>query len=129
MKKTAALVLGIAIVGFVETHARAAAFHEDDLQTIKKAVRENPAARPGGEAKWFKILVVDKTAGKAVIKLTVPLSFVEILLRSSDDKHLRIDREKYDIDVEAVFKELKAAGPMSVIELNEDNCTVKVWLE
>lgn len=129
MKKTAVLALGIAIAGFVATPARAAATHEDDLQAIKKAVRENPGPRRGGEAKWFKIVIVDKTVGEAVVKVTVPLSLVEILLRGSDNKHLRIDREKCDIDVETVVKELKAAGPMSVIELNENNCTIKVWLE
>ncbi len=129
MEKTAVLALGIAVAGFIATPSRAAAYRNDDLQVIKKAVREKPGARPGQEAKWFKIVIVDNAAGKAVVKLAVPLSLVEIVLHCSDNKHLRIDREKCDIDIETVVKELKAAGPMSVVELNEDNCTVRVWLE
>jgi hypothetical protein len=129
MNKIAALVLGMAVVAFVAAPAFPAAYHEDDLQTIKKAVKENPGAQPGKEAKWFKILVVDNVTRNESVKVTVPLSLIEIFLRCADNKHIRTERGECDIDLAAVFKELKAAGPMAIIELNEDNQTIKVWLE
>jgi hypothetical protein len=128
MKKLAILVLGLAAVSLVAAPALAAA-HDDDLQVIRKAVRENADVQPGKEAKWFKILVVDNATKKVAVKVTIPLSLVEIFLRCADNKKIRTDRGECEIDLEAVFKELKAAGPMAMIELNEDNQTVKVWLE
>ncbi len=128
MKKYALLTLAAVSLAFLA--APLAAFElKDDLQTVKKAVKQNPAYEPGKEVKWFKILVTDNKSGKDRVKITLPISVVELFLRCADDKHLRMHKSECDIDIEAMFKDLKAMGPQSFIEVYEDDQTVKVWFE
>ncbi len=63
----------------------------DDYQVIKKAVQENPKSQPAGEAKWFKVLIVDKTTGKEKVKVTLPISLVEIFVRCAENKEIKMD--------------------------------------
>jgi hypothetical protein len=128
MKKVAVLALGLAVMGFVLAPVVRAA-HEDDLQAIKRAVKQNPSGHQGKEVKWLKVLVVDNRCHKDIVKLTVPISLIEIFFKCADHKHLRINEGECEINLQAVFKELKAAGPMAMVELSEDNETLKVWLE
>ncbi|MEW5900861.1 MAG: hypothetical protein AB1715_05305 [Acidobacteriota bacterium] len=128
MKRSAVLALMAVALAFLAAPVLAVE-SKDDLQAIKKAVKENPAYEPGKEVKWFKILVTDNRTGKDKVKITLPISVVELFLRCADDKHLKMHREECDIDIEAVFKELKAMGPMAIIEINEEDETVKVWFE
>ncbi len=128
MKKCAVLALAAIALTFLLSPFLLAD-SRDDLQAIKKAVKENPGYEAGKEVKWFKMLVTDIKTNKDKVKVTLPISVVEIFLRCADDKRLKIQEGKYDIDLQAVFKELKALGPMALIEVNEDDETVKIWLE
>ncbi len=128
MKKTSALLLVIVLVTFLLTPCLIAD-SRDDLQAIKKAVKENPAYEVGKEVKWFKVLVTDNKTGKDKVKVTLPLAMVELLFRCVEDRHWRVGESGCDIDLAAVFKELKAMGPMALIEIYETDETVKIWLE
>jgi hypothetical protein len=101
----------------------------DDLQTIKKAVKENPSYEPGKEVKWFKVLVTDTKTNKDRVKITLPLALVEAFVKCADNKHLRLHDQETDINFEELLTELKKVGPMALIELYEDDEMVKVWLE
>jgi hypothetical protein len=129
MKKTSTAILVVMTAVFLLGPYFLLADSRDDLQAIKKAVKENPAYEAGKDVKWFKILVTDNKTGKDKVKVTMPIAIVEIFLRCADDKHLRIRESDCDIDLAAVFKELKAMGPMALIEVYEDDETVKIWLE
>ena len=129
MKKTSTAILVVMTVAFLLGPYFLRADSRDDLQAIKKAVKENPAYEAGKDVKWFKILVTDNKTGKDKVKVTMPIAIVEIFLRCADDKHLRMKESGCDIDLAAVFKELKAMGPMALIEVYEDDETVKIWLE
>ncbi len=102
---------------------------KDDFQVIKKAVKENPNYEAGKEVKWFKVLVTDTKTNKDKVKVTLPISVVEILLECSHGKNLRIHSEECDIDLKALFTELKKLGPMVLIEVFEEDEIIKVWLE
>jgi hypothetical protein len=128
MKKYAVLALGVIVLAFLFSPVLLAD-RNDDLQTIKKAVKENPGYEAGKEVKWFKILVTDNKTSKEKVKVTLTLSVVEIFLNCANDKHMKIAEGETDIDLQAVFKELKALGPMALIEVYEDEETVKIWLE
>lgn len=128
MKKASILTLAVIAVSFLMAPFLLAD-RNDDLQAIKKAVKENPGYEAGKEVKWFKILVTDNKSGKDRVKLTLPISVVEIFLRCADDHHLRIKEGDCDINLGAVFKELKAMGPTALIEVTEDEETVKIWFE
>ena len=101
----------------------------DDIQAIKKAVKENPNYEPGKEVKWFKVLVTDNKAGKDKVRITLPLSLVEACVKCADDKHLGLDKGDVDIDFGQLLVELKKVGPMAIVEIYENDETVKVWLE
>jgi len=128
MKKAAILVLilfalSVVLVNFLLAEGG------DDYQAIKKAVKENPNYKPGKEAKWFKVLVADSDTKKVRVKVTLPIVLVELFLECADDKHLKLDHDDCEIDLKEVFKELKKLGPMALIEVYEEDETVKIWLE
>ena len=128
MKRITVLVLALIMVGFFSA-GLVLADSDDDLQAVKKAVKENPQYDPGKEAKWFKVLVTDAQTKKEKVKITLPISLVEIFMKCADNKNLRIDRDEYDIDLKELFAELKKVGPMALIEVYEDDEIVKIWLE
>jgi hypothetical protein len=128
MKKITVFVLALFLVGFLsagEIYAKG----DDDYQAVKKAVKDNPQYDPGKEAKWLKVLVTDTQTNKDKVKITLPISLVELFMKCADHKNLRIDRDEYDIDLKELFAELKKVGPMALIEVYEDDEIVKIWLE
>lgn len=127
MRKAAIFVLVLVILNFLLANF-VLAESGDDYQAIKKAVKKNPQYKKGKEVKWFKILVKDNRTKKDKVSVTVPICLVELFLKCAEDRHLRIEDE-CDIDVEKLFKELKELGPMSLIEVYEEDVTVKIWLE
>jgi len=128
MKKVAFLALTAFVLTFLLGGIALADGH-DDIQAIKKAVKENPNYEPGKEVKWFKVLVTDNKAGKDKVRITLPISLVEAFVKCADDKHLQIDKGECDIDFGELLTELKKVGPMAIVEIFEDDETVKVWLE
>ncbi|MBN1224083.1 MAG: hypothetical protein JXB23_12620 [Candidatus Aminicenantes bacterium] len=128
MKKITILVtmiflLSLLVVGAVHLE------RNDDIQTIKKAVKENPKFTPGKEARWFKVLVTDTLANKDKLRITLPISLVELFMRCTRGKHLSIDCEEYDIDLKKCLTELKELGPRALIEVSADGEVLKIWLE
>jgi hypothetical protein len=128
MKKIALFILivfTLSIIAINILHAE----RNDDIQAIKKAVKENPQYKSGVEAKWFKVLVTDTRTKKDKVKITLPVSLIELVMKCTDDRHLRVNRDEYDIDLKELFTELKKLGPTALIEVYEDEEIVKIWLE
>jgi hypothetical protein len=128
MKKTALALLAAVAVTFLAVPALRAG-GANDFQAIQKAVKQNPAYEEGKEVKWFNVLVTDGKSGKEKVKITLPLTLIETFLKCSGDKHLRLKESGCDIDFQALFTELKKIGPMALIEINDSDEIVKVWLE
>jgi len=129
MRKPALTVLAILSLAFLLTSFGLAENRNDDLQAIKKAVKENPNYEPGKEVKWFKVLVTDTKTNKDRVKITLPIALVEAFIKCADDKHLRLHDQRCDINFEDLMTELKKVGPMALIEVYEEDELVKVWLE
>jgi hypothetical protein len=128
MKRTAVMTIAIvACVFALGSFVRAEG--PDDIQVIKKAVKENPAYEPGREVKWFKVLVTDNKAGKDKVRITLPISLVEMFVKCAGDDHVKLDEGHTDIDFGQLLAELKKVGPMAIVEVYEEDETVKVWLE
>ncbi|MGB9907740.1 MAG: hypothetical protein ACPLRR_10195 [Candidatus Saccharicenans sp.] len=100
----------------------------DDYQVIKKAVQDSPKVEPVKEVKWFKVLVTDTRTGKEKVKITMPLALVEIFARCAENKEVKMG-SGCSLNLEQLLAELKKAGPLAIIEVNEEEETVKVWLE
>lgn len=120
-----AMVLGILFLT-VELFPAA---DKDDYQVIKKAVQETSKVEPVKEVKWFKVLVTDTRTGKEKVKVTMPISLVEIFARCADNKEVRLGRDGCTLNLPELLAELKKVGPLAIIEVNEEDETVKVWLE
>lgn len=128
MKKVASLVLILFVMGVI-LPSFLLADSKDDIQTIKKAVKKNPDYKAGEEVKWFKLLVTDNKTKTDKVKITVPISLIETLLKCVDEDDLKIDKDDCEIDLKELFRELKELGPTVIIEITEDDETVKVWFE
>ena len=128
MKKVASLALIVFVLGVFLPNILLAD-HKDDIQTIKKAVKKNPDYKAGEEVKWFKLLVTDNKTKKDKVKITLPISLIETLLKCVDDEDLNIEGDECDVDLKELFAELKKLGPTVIIEIIEDDETVKVWFE
>ena len=128
MKKVASLVLIVFVLGVFLPNLLLAD-SKDDIQAIKKAVKKNPDYKAGEEVKWFKVLVTDNKTKKDKVKITLPISLIETLLKCVDEDDLDIDGDECDIDLKELFAELKRLGPAVIIEVTEDDETVKIWFE
>lgn len=127
MKKIALAALAVFALGLFPLSA--AIEDNPDLQAVKKAVRENPNFQKGAEARWFKILITDMDTGKDKVRITLPLSLVEIFMNAHKGRNLHVDMDDYDLDLKELFRELKELGPMALIEVSEDDERIKIWLE
>jgi len=128
MKRTAGLALAL-IALMVLTPTLASADRRDDLQAIKKAVKENPVYEPGKEVKWFKVLVTDSRNNRETVRITLPIALVEIFANAADDDDIRIDNHKCDLNLRELLSEIKKAGPMALVEICDHDEVIKVWLE
>ncbi|MFQ6069330.1 MAG: hypothetical protein ACE5LC_02265 [Candidatus Aminicenantales bacterium] len=128
MKKTALFLVLILIFIFLSS-STILAERNDDFQTIKKAVKKNPSYK-GQEVKWFKVLITDAKTKKDRVRITLPISLIELFLKCAKDKHWHFDDEwECDVDVEKLFYELKKLGPMALVEIYEEDEIIRVWLE
>jgi len=101
----------------------------DDIQVIKKAVKENPRCQPGKEVRWFKVLITDGKGKKDKVQITLPIFVVKALAKCAGDEPLRIDESRCDIKLSELLEDLTKAGPLSLLEISENGETVKIWLE
>lgn len=127
MKKRIA-VLSVCLMVFVLAATLAAAA-ADDYKVIKNAV-SGPAASKAGQKslQWFKILVTGKDGAQEKVKITLPVSLVEMMLSACPEKKFNVEHG-CEIDIQRIWNDLKAAGPLSLVEVEDHGETVKIWLE
>jgi hypothetical protein len=99
------------------------------IDSIQKTVKKNPHYDEGTEVKWLKVLITDDLTDKVRVRVTLPVVLVEIFLQAAEDRHLRVNRDEYELDLKDMFRELKKLGPTTLIEIHEDGETIKIWLE
>jgi hypothetical protein len=128
MKKMTIAVLAILAVTFLAAPALRAG-HGNDFQAIQKAVKQNPSYEKGKEVTLFKVLIMDTKSGKEEVRITLPISLVEALINCTDGRHMRFHDEGCDIDLKAIWADLKKAGPSALIEIRDEDALIKVWLE
>lgn len=121
MKKSRWLVVMIVLVAFVAAMtAPVQASSEKDYKVIKKARKSN------GELNYFKILVTDNKTKKIKVKLTLPISILDFV---ADHTNGDMKFDDCSIDIQKFLKQLKKDGETSLIEVYEDDETVKIWVE
>jgi hypothetical protein len=128
MRKTALLVL-VGVISCLILANLLLSIEDFDLQTIKKAVKKNPRYSASKEVRWFKIIITSKHKKREKIQVTLPLTLVDLFFNCTKEKELKIDCDDYDLDLRKLYKELKKAGSMSLIEITGEDAILKVWLE
>ena len=127
MKRTTIVILALFALGAIAAPALAA--NSKDFKVIQNAVKRAPAAEKGQEVAWLKVLIQDTGSSEARVKLTLPIALIEALLACTDGKHFKVDDGDCDIDLKAVWAALKKAGPMALVEIEDEGAVIKVWLE
>lgn len=125
MKKNSILVVFIMVL-FMAATLPLVGNSADDYKVIKKAVK---GKRTSGEASFIRIEVTDKKTKKAKVKIKVPLSLVELVSDCVPDNIDIKGKGKCNIDMKKILKELKKHGPMTLIEVDEEDAMVKIWIE
>ena len=152
MKQWTAVTMALALA--VTAGAGLRASGEDDLAIVKKAVASpapsraraesrvvaqaapaaaeaRPAAHTGREPQWFKVRVVDRVTGRKKVTINLPLSLVRALGDDTIDWGCRSgegDREKcHSVRLSDVLRSLEAG--QELVEIEDDEATVKVWVE
>jgi hypothetical protein len=128
MRKTTLLVLVVVISCIILANLLLGT-EDSDLQTIKKAIKKNPRYDADKEVRWFKMLVKSKHNQKEKLQVTLPLTLVDLFFDCTKERELKIDCDDYDLDLRKLYRELKKAGPMSLIEITGEDGILKVWLE
>jgi hypothetical protein len=121
MKKSKWFVVVIVLVAFMAAMAAPVeAGAEKDYKVIKKAKKSK------GDLNYFKILVTDNKTKKIKVKLTLPISLLDFVADHTDGD---VKFDDCSIDVKKFLKQLKKDGETSLIEVYEDDETVKIWVE
>jgi len=123
MKKNVMVVM-IIITAFMLATLPVFGDSAQDYKVIKKASKD----KKNGDLSFLKLTVYDTKEKKNKVKITLPLALVEILSDSEEDVKI-LDKTKSDLDLKKILSLLKKNGPMTLIEIEEDDQIVKIWLE
>ena len=131
MNKGKTLLAALAVLPLVLTAAIPvpAAANDKDFKIIQRAVNRDQARAASGEIKWLKVLITDRGSSGGAFKLTLPVVLVETILACTDGRHFKVDEGDCEIDLKGVWKALKKAGPLALVEIEGDDGTIKIWLE
>jgi hypothetical protein len=124
MKKNVILVMFIMCVFLVSSIPMSASTAADDYKIVKKAVKGKYSK---GDISFFKIKVTDKKTGKSKVKVTIPMALVDILSECTDGD-FKIE-DKCHINLKKIMKILKKNGPMTLIEVDDEDELIKIWFE
>ncbi|MEI6614831.1 MAG: hypothetical protein WCL37_08025 [Chrysiogenales bacterium] len=118
----AVLLIGLCMVAGLWASA-------DDYKVIKNAVKSSEASATGQKsAQWFKILVTDKTGEAEKVKISLPISLVEMMINACPEEKFKVDHG-CQIDIRKIWDELKKTGPLALVEVEDHGETVKIWFE
>jgi len=126
MKKIFLFILIFALAFSMSFSSIFSTSSKEDYKVIKRAVGKEKIR--SGEVKWFKILVIDNITQKPKVRITIPISLMELVVNSCPEAKFRVE-EGCRIELRKFFYELKKLGPLCLIEINEEDETVKIWLE
>ncbi len=96
----------------------------EDYKVIKNAVK---GKKKSGDIAWFRIEVTDKKTKKTKVKIRIPIGLIDLL--ADCDKDIKIDKGKCKINLKKIIEELKKSGPMTLIEVDDDEGYVRIWFE
>jgi len=98
------------------------------VTTPKEAVG-GPGA---GTARLIRVEVFDKLKKQVAVRVNMPLSFAEILLDSLGDElqqEIGDELKKKGVQLNKLLESIKKSGAQTIIEIDNDEQHIKVWIE
>jgi hypothetical protein len=130
MKRATFIALAVFTLGMLATPAEASKTKE--FKVIQNAVNQDRPAAPaearGRDVRWLRVLIRDDDEG-AEIKLSLPIPIIKIVLDGCDARRFKVDDDHCEIDLQAVWKALKKAGPRALVEIRDGGSLFKIWFE
>jgi hypothetical protein len=122
------IALSIGLLVFILASALFAAA-ADDYKVIKNAVNHSGSTAADQKSmQWFKIVVTDKSGKEENVKISLPIAVVELMVNSCSKEKFKVEND-CQIDLKKIWNELKKAGPLALVEIEDHDETVKIWLE
>lgn len=121
MKKNHVLIM-VMMVTFLAATFLVMGSSEEDYKVIKNAVKVSSS----GDVTWLKISVFDKKANKETVTVKVPFALLEMFTEGKDELKIK---EKCDVDFKKVIEILKKSGPTTLVEVDEQDELIKIWVE
>lgn len=72
--------------------------------------------------------MTDKDGNKEKVKISLPISLVEMMISACPEEKFKIEND-CQIDIRKIWNELKKAGPLALVEVEDHGETVKIWFE
>jgi hypothetical protein len=105
-----------------------------DPQKAGQVTQPKDAGGPpaAGNARLIRVEVFDKLKNQVSVRVNMPLSFVDILLDSLGDElqqEIGEEMKKKGIQLDKLLESIKKNGPQTIIEIDNDEQHIKVWVE
>lgn len=80
----------------------------------------------------IRLEVFDKAKNQATVRVNMPIAFAEIFLQTVGD-NLRDEIQKHmdlkGMDLDQFWKAIKDGGPQTLVEIDDGDQKIKVWIE
>lgn len=86
------------------------------------------ASKTDKDNRMIKLLVVDKASGKEEVKLTLPLALLEWAAECCPEETVHL-KGKCRISLEKLLNMMKKSGNQTLLEVDEEDQRIKIWIE
>jgi hypothetical protein len=134
--KTMTLVLAVGLAAAALPAMAMGSSADDDLAVVKKATSvengqvapaEAPPRSTGDEPRWFRVRIVEKGKKKATVKVNLPLALVHALGDDTPVPGCKDGKGGRRMTIGEVLRALDTGE--SLVEIEDEQCTVRVWVE
>lgn len=98
---------------------------EEGMRLLAAVERDRPAGGTEARARWLRIMV--REGGRQKVNVNVPLELVETLVRFIPRQVM--ERAGADLDVAALIEQIRAGARGRIVEIEDDDHHVHVFVE
>lgn len=125
MKKSFILILA-AVWVMGAAFSFAAGDSGEDYKVIKNAVNKGG----NGQASLLRVSIKDKKNNQESVEIKLPIALVELFANSDSDILKDAEFKKHcNMDLKKMMEVLRESGPMTLVEISDEDSLIKVWFE
>lgn len=109
-----------------------------DPKLVPQGTGTGAGVSAAGQAKLIRVEVFNKLQKKVVVRINLPLAFGELLLDAIDENYRKIIADKLSQehgtefqmpDLKKLLEAIKTGGPQTLVEIDNEEDSIKVWIE